>query len=108
MIVILMLLLVLLIFGVAMAIFVQPARLMIVIAASILLYVPSYFVWFAIQYFQIVPVDQLMKEMFGIYTHQLVGTWLGRLVLFGPPLLPSVILLCSFLLLSKSKCGGKA
>lgn len=103
-----MLLLVLLILSVAIAIFVRSARLMVVIVASILLYVPSYFVWFGIQYFQIVPVDQLMKEMFGIYTYQLVGTWLGRLVLFGPPLLPSVILFCSFLLLRKSKRGGPA
>ena len=108
MIMILMLLLMLLILCVAIAVFVPSARLMVVILSSILLYVPSYFVWFALQYFQSVPVDRLLREMFGIYTHQLVGTWLGRLVLFGPPLLPSVILFCSFLLLGKFKVVGKA
>ncbi len=107
MIVILILLLMLLIMSVAVAVFAPSARLLAVIAVSILLYVPSCFVWFALQYFQVVPVDHLLKEMFGIYSYQLVGTGLGRLVFFGPPLLPSVILFCSFLLLSKFKRGGE-
>ncbi len=93
-------------YSVAVAVFAPSARLLAVIAVSILLYVPSCFVWFALQYFQVVPVDTLLKEMFSIYKQQIVGTGLSRLVCFGPPLLPSVFLYCSFLLLSKFKRSG--
>ena len=106
--VILIILLMLLIMSVAVAVFAPSVRLLAVIVTSTLLYVPSCFVWFALQYFQVVPVDHLLKGMFGIYSHQLIGTWLGSLVFFGPPLLPSVILFCSFLLLAKFKRSGKA
>ena len=108
MVVILSLLLSALILGIALAIFVRSFRLIAVVVVSMLLYVPSYFVWFALQYFHIVPVDQLMIEMFGIYTYRLVGTWLGSLVMFGPPLLPSVILICLFPLLRNTNPVRKA
>ena len=56
----------LLIVCVAIAVFVPSARLMVVILSSILLYVPSYFVWFALQYFPIVPVDRYYERCLAI------------------------------------------
>ena len=79
---------------------VRPAAVAIV---SLLIYLPSYFAWYALQYFQVVPVDSLLKQTFGIESHQLVGTGLGALVLFGPPLLPSIVILCWFFLIRRCR-----
>ena len=35
------------------------------VAVALLLYVPSYFIWFALTYLQIVPVDTLLAQGFG-------------------------------------------
>ena len=59
-----------------------------------ILYVPSYFIWFAAQFLQVVPVDALLSRTFGVESHQLVDTPLGAVVQFGPPLVPSLALLC--------------
>lgn len=82
--------------GIATALFVRQVRPAIIVIISILIYVPSYMVWFALQYFGIVPVDSLLRQTFGIDSYRLAGTPLGALVLFGPPLLPSIVMLCWF------------
>ena len=89
--------------GILTAVFVQQARLLVTVIISILICVPSYFVWFALQYFGIVPVDSLLKQGFGIDSYQLVRTPLRALVLFGPPLLPSIVMLCWFFLFRRRR-----
>lgn len=84
--------------GIVTAMFVRHARPVAVVIIAILMYIPSYFMWFALQYFHIVPVDGLLRQTFGVESYQLVGTPLGRLVLLGPPLLPSIVMLCWFFL----------
>lgn len=88
--------------GIVTAVFVRHARPAATVMISILMYIPSYFIWFALQYFQIVPVDALLRQTFGIESYQLVGTPLGALVLLGPPLLPSIVMLCWFFLARRS------
>ena len=89
--------------GIVTAVFVRQARPVVIVIISILIYVPSYLVWFALQYFHIVPVDSLVRHTFGIDSHRLVGTPLGALVLFGPPLLPSIVMLCWFFLIRRRR-----
>ena len=84
--------------GILTAVFVRKARPVTTVLIAILIYVPSYFVWFALQYLNVVPVDSLLRRAFDIDSYQLVGTPLGALVMFGPPLLPSIIILGSFFL----------
>ncbi len=84
--------------GVLTAVFVRRARPVTTVLIAILIYVPSYFVWFALQYLSVVPVDSLLQRALGIDSYQLVATPLGALVVFGPPLLPSIIVLASFFL----------
>lgn len=90
--------------GLVTALLVRPNRPAVLVIISLLIYVPSYIVWYALQYFQIVPVDSLLRETFGIYSYELVGTPLGALVLFGPPALPSLVMLC-WLFLSRKRHG---
>ena len=92
-------LLLLLIVGVLGSVFVRQARPLIVVLVSILIYLPSYFVWFTIQYLHILPVDSLLHWAFGVESYQLVGTPLGMLAMFGPPLLPSIVILVWFFLI---------
>ena len=84
--------------GILTAVFVRRARPATTVLIAIVIYVPSYFVWFALQYLSVVPVDSLFRRALGIESYQLVGTPLGALVVFGPPLLPSIIVLASFFL----------
>ena len=84
--------------GILTAVFVRKARPVTTVLIAILIYVPSYFVWFALQYLSLVPVDSLLRRALGIDSYQLVGTPLGAFVVFGPPLLPSIIVLVSFFL----------
>lgn len=87
--------------GIFAAVFVQRARPVVTVIISVLIYIPSYFIWFTLQYSGIVTVDSLLKQGFDIDTYQLVGTPLGAFVLFGPPLLPSIIILCWVFLLRR-------
>jgi hypothetical protein len=87
--------------GLVTAVFVRPNRPTALVIISIVIYVPSYIVWFALQYFHIVPVDSILRQTFGIDSYQLVGTPLGTLVRFGPPALPSIVMLCWFFLIKK-------
>ena len=96
-------LLFLLVAGILIAVFVRQARPATTVLISIVIYVPSYFVWFALQYLHIVPVDSLLRWAFGIDSYQLVGTPLGALVMFGPPLLPSIVILGSFFLVRRRR-----
>lgn len=80
--------------GILIGLLVQRAHPLAMVIIAILLCVPSYFVWFALQYVGVFPVDSLLRQSFGIRSDQLVGTPLGALVLFGPPLLPSIVMLC--------------
>jgi hypothetical protein len=94
-------LLILFIAGIVAAVFVRQARPAAIVLISILIYVPSYLIWFGLQYIGIVPVDSLLKQTFDIDSYRLVGTHLGAFVLFGPPLLPSIIMLCWFFLIRR-------
>jgi Mg2+/citrate symporter len=94
-------LLFLLVAGILTTVIFRQARPLATVVISILICVPSYFVWFALRYFSIIPVDSLLDKGFGIDSYQLVGTPLGALVLFGPPLLPSIVMLCWFFLIRR-------
>jgi hypothetical protein len=89
--------------GIFTAMFVRQSHPVAIVIISILIYVPSYLVWFALQLFGIVPVDSLLRQTFGIDSYRLVGTPLGALVLFGPPLLPSIVILCWCFLIRRRK-----
>lgn len=101
---VLLLLLILLILTIALAVFVPSFRWIAVIIASVLLYIPSLLAWAAMRYFNVVRIEDLLN----VYTHQLVGTWLGSLLHFGPPLLPSIVLLSSFFLVRRFKQDGES
>ncbi len=88
--------------GIVAAGFARQARPMAIVMIAILIYMPSYLTWFALQYLGIIPVDSLLKQAFGIESYQLVGTPLGAFVSFGPPLLPSITMLCWFFLIRRS------
>ena len=47
--------------GMLMAVFVRRARPVTTVLIAILIYVPSYFVCFALQYLSVVPVDSLLR-----------------------------------------------
>ena len=94
----LLFLLLVLLAGVVAAVFVRRARPAAFVIIAMVIYVPSYFTWFALQYLQVIPVDSFLVQALGINSHRLVGTPLGSVMLFGPPLLPSMALLCWFIL----------
>lgn len=94
---ILLLLLLVLILMMAVAVYVPTFRVVTLLYASFLLYIFSILVWFGLQYFGIVRLTSLLN----VYTHELVGTWLGILVNFGPPLLPPMFLLCIYFIRCK-------
>ncbi len=97
--------LILLLASVLIAEFIRPARSLTIILISVLIYIPSYFVWFALQYLNVVPLDSLLRQAFGIYSYELVDSPLGQIVLFGPPLLPSVVLLLWFFVVRRRLVG---
>lgn len=84
--------------GILAATFVRRARSLAYVIIAIAIYVPSLLIWFALQYLQIVPVDAFLMQVLGIDSHRLVGAPLGSIVLFGPPLVPSLASLCWFVL----------
>jgi hypothetical protein len=71
---------------------------LVVVLISVLVALPSYFAWFTAQYLHIVSVDALLYRAFGVASHQLVATPLGALAMFGPPLVPSIVILVRFFL----------
>ncbi len=89
--------------GLAAAALVRRARPAAVAIVSLLIRLASCFAWYALQYFQVVPVDSLLRQTFGVESHQLVGTRLGALVLFGPPLPPSIVMLCRLFLIRRRR-----
>lgn len=89
--------------GILTAVFGRQARPLTTVIISLLICVPSYFVWFVLRYLSIIRVDSLLEKGFGIDSYQLVGTPLGALVLFGPPLLPSIVLLSWFFLIRRRR-----
>jgi hypothetical protein len=93
--------LILLLTSILIAVFIRPVRLLAVIFISVLIYIPSYFVWFALLYLNIAPVDSLLRQTFGIYSDELVDSLLGNIVFFGPPLLPSVALLLGYVIIRR-------
>lgn len=90
---VLTILVVVLLVGILVAVFAGPARPVVFVIVAVVIYVPSCLGWFALRYLQLVPVEAFLAQTFGIESHQLVGTPLGTVMLFGPPLLPSVALL---------------
>lgn len=85
--------LIVLVVGTAAALLTRHLRPISWVIAVGVLYIPMYFVWFVIQYLRIVSVDEFFHRTFGVYSYQLVGTALGAIVQFGPPMLPSIVLL---------------
>ena len=69
--------------------FVPRARVAAIAAGSVLLYLPSWFAWWFIIYFQYVDFDKLIAP----YRWTQHGRAVERLWFFGPPLVPSLILL---------------
>lgn len=64
--------------GVMVGILIPSFRWISVLAISTFLYVLSLFGWFALNYFGYVQVEELLN----VYSHELVGTWLGMLTFF--------------------------
>lgn len=75
--------------GIVVGLFVPAARLIAIIAGSILLYLPSYFAWWFIIFLRYVDIDKLIAP----YRWTEYGKTVEKLWFFGPPLIPSVILL---------------
>ena len=75
---------------IVVGLFVPRARLAAIAAGSVLLYLPSLFAWYCIVYFQYVDFDKLIAPHHRWTQH---GRAVGMLGFFGPPLVPSVILL---------------
>ena len=91
--------LILLLGAVLVAVFVRRARSAVVILISILIYLPSYLLWFAIQYLNLISIDSFLERTFGIYSYEGVGSLFGKIILLGPPLIPSVGLLLWFFII---------
>ncbi len=77
---------------VVVGLFLPRAKLAVIAAGSILVYVPSWFAWWFIIYFHYVDFDKLIAP--SRWTEH--GRLVERLWLFGPPLVPSLILLMFF------------
>jgi hypothetical protein len=69
--------------------FVPNARIIAITAGSILLYLPSWFAWWFLTYFRYVDFDKLIAP----YRWTQHGRTVERSWFFGPPLVPSMILL---------------
>ena len=82
---------------VAVAMLAPSFRWLAIVLISVLLYFPSFYVWFALQYFGMVRVEEILN----VYPHELLGTSLGELAFFGPPMLPSLILLFYYFVMRK-------
>lgn len=66
----------------------QPkARFLIAIGGSIILYVPSWFIWISLWWFQVVSFNALLARA-GI--HNADSGWI-QILLFLPPLLPVIV-----------------
>jgi phosphate starvation-inducible membrane PsiE len=68
---------------------VPRARLAVIAAGSVLLYLPSLFAWYFLIYFQYVDFGRLIAP----YRWTQHGRAVASLWFFGPPLVPSLILL---------------
>ena|SRR5918993_3127806 len=75
---------------IVVGLFVPRARLAAMVTGSVLLYLPSLFAWYCVVYFQYVDFDKLVAPHHRWTQH---GRAAGILWFFGPPLVPSVILL---------------
>ena len=75
--------------------FVPRARLAAIAAGSVLLYLPSWFAWWFLIYFRYVDFDKLIAP----YRWTQHGRAVEIFWFFGPPLVPSAILLLA--------CTGK-
>ena len=74
---------------IVVGLFVPRARLAAIAAGSVLLYLPSLFAWYCIIYFRYVDFDKLIAP----YRWTQHGRAVERLWFFGPPVVPSLILL---------------
>lgn len=84
---------------IAIGVFKKKASFLIAFGVSVLLYLVSIYAWFALQWINVVRVDDLFKRL-GL--DRTGGFW-GGLAFFGPPLLPVVIFNLLFIFIRRRK-----